>query len=839
MKMKNSPLSTPAAGAAHPYFRLLFSLLSLPILRRYAAVFRFSLFAFHFSFFIFHSSLFTFSAFAQWDRQPWQAYWLQSGQPEPVHSYGVHLFRKTFSLAQKPEQFRVLVSADQRYELFVNGERVALGPGRGDLFHWKYDTIDLARWLQPGKNAVAAVVWGQGEDTPLAQMTSGHTRFILQGETPASQLINTDTTWRWKRNEALSPISFTFTQQGERYVVGYYVAGPGDRVEAARYPWAWEQTDYDDSGWQRPGLAGRGSPRPLNGSGIHMLVPTDIAQVERRPQRIPSLRTSTLPGLPASFPKTPTTITFPANRRDTLLLDQTVLTTGYAELLVSRGKGATITLKYAEALYYPADWVRDKGNRNEVTGKKFVGYYDQFLPDGGECRLFRPLNWRTWRYLQLIVETKEEPLELLDIRGEYSAYPFQNVARLKTDQPWLDKVMEVGDRTARLCANENYMDCPYYEQLQYAGDVRIQCLVAYYNYDDDRLARQAIRAMFNSRQPEGFTASRYPSQLFQIIPTYSLYWIGMVYDFWWYRNDPDFVKEMLVGTRSVLDFFHNHTLPDGTLTGVGWWNFFDWSASFKRGVPDFGKDGRSAHMDLLHLHALQMAAELEEGTGSAVLARQYRERAAMLMQTIRQLYWDQQRGLFADVTTKDQFSQHVNAMAVLTGVADRAGAADLMRKTLAGADMALCTIYFKYYLYLAAAQAGLANEYLSWLDEWKTQLGLGLTTWAEKPEPSRSDCHAWGCSPSIELFRTVLGIDSDAPGFAKVRIRPALGPLKKAEATINHPNGTIEVRYELNRRNWQVAVRLPEGISGTLEWEDGKTYPLQPGAQTLTLENRR
>jgi hypothetical protein len=53
------------------------------------------------------------------------------------------------------------------------------------------------------------------------------------------------------------------------------------------------------------------------------------------------------------------------------------------------------------------------------------------------------------------------------------------------------------------------------------------------------------------------------------------------------------------------------------------------------------------------------------------------------------------------------------------------------------------------------------------LDEWRSQMSRGLTTWAEKQEPTRSDCHAWGASPNIEVYRIVLGIDTDAPGLVK------------------------------------------------------------------------
>ncbi len=112
-------------------------------------------------------------------------------------------------------------------------------------------------------------------------------------------------------------------------------------------------------------------------------------------------------------------------------------------------------------------------------------------------------------------------------------------------------------RGARLCAFETYFDTPYYEQLQYVGDTRIQALISLYMTGDDRLVRQAISHFDLSRIPDGITASRYPSSLGQYIPTFSLLWVAMVHDYWMHRDDPAFVRDLLPGVRGVVGWFES------------------------------------------------------------------------------------------------------------------------------------------------------------------------------------------------------------------------------------------------------------------------------------------
>ena len=180
------------------------------------------------------------------------------------------------------------------------------------------------------------------------------------------------------------------------------------------------------------------------------------------------------------------------------------------------------------------------------------GLTDSFLPDGGPDRYFQTLWWRTWRYLDLDIQTADEPLQLDSLTANFSAYPFKELATFDAPEADLAKIWEISWRTARDDAHETYMDTPYYEQLQYVGDTRVQALISYAVTGDGRLARQALEAFDESRTPEGYTRSRYPSSLPQTTPSFSLRWIGMEHDYWLYQPDPGQVRHALTGTRAVL-----------------------------------------------------------------------------------------------------------------------------------------------------------------------------------------------------------------------------------------------------------------------------------------------
>jgi hypothetical protein len=163
-----------------------------------------------------------------------------------------------------------------------------------------------------------------------------------------------------------------------------------------------------------------------------------------------------------------------------------------------------------------------------------------------------------------------------------------------------------------------------------------------------------------------------------------------------------------------------------------------------------------------------------------------------------------------------------------------------MKKVLYDSTLSQATFYYRFYLTRAMVKVGMGNLYYSQLTPWRDMLKMGLTTFAEKPDPTRSDCHAWSASPEYDFLATICGIMPDAPGFGKVRIAPALGALREVKGTMVLPGlpekgGDHTIAVSLKRAGkdgLQGYVILPENLNGRFIW-NGKEIPLHGGKQQI------
>jgi alpha-L-rhamnosidase len=752
-------------------------------------------------------------------KEYWDASWITHPTAN-LKEYGVYHFRKSFSLAERHEKFIVHVSADNRYRLFVNGKAVCFGPARGNIQHWFFETMDLAPFLNAGSNVISAEVWNFGEYIPVAQITQ-KTAFILQGNSETEKIVNTDESWKVIQNKSYQPIGSGATNLGE-----YIVVGPGDKVDGNNYPWNWQDLTFDDTDWLRARDLENGRAKGLGTGTTWDLIPREIPFMEETLIRFSSVRREEGIKVSESFLRGTESLTIPARSKVTILFDQGYETVAYPEISVSGSNGSEIELIYAEALY---DNKGNKGNRNEIEGKKIKGSMDIFKVGSTNNQTFRPLWFRTFRYVQMNIKTADSPLTITNFQSVFTAYPFKENASFKCSDPELSKIWEVGWRTLRLCSNETHYDCPYYEQLQYVGDTRIQCLISAYVSGDDRLTRQAIQAFNRSRFYEGLTVSRYPTNDMQVIPPFSLFWTNMVHDYWMHYTDTAFVKSMLFGIENVLHWYEERIDPKtGMLGPTPYWNFVDWPKEWpwsmvvnSGGVPRGGAEGGSSILSFQLAYALNEAAELFQYFGRDAKADYYKKMAGRISAATVKLCWDNSRMLMANTPEMDEYSQHANIMAILSNAPLPIDAKELIDRVSKDETIIQATVYYRFYLLQAMKKAGLADQYVEMLGPWRDMLHLGLTTFAEKPEPSRSDCHAWSASPNYDLLATVCGIEPAGPGFGSVKIEPHLGSLQWIEGSMPHAKGMIRVKFSKNAAGGlEGEIELPAGLRGTFVYKN-------------------
>jgi alpha-L-rhamnosidase len=792
------------------------------------------------------------SAALDWNRQGiWPCKWVTcvGAQQTPF----VCAFRLPFTL-ETETVIRVHVTADERYELFLDGVRVARGSERGDRDHWYFETYDLA--LGAGTHMLVARVWALGEQAAFAQMTVAPGFLLSPQEEAHIALLGTGVA-AW---EAKVLGGYTFTDPIIAWGTGANII-----IDGKTFDWDFERGAGD--GWL-PAATGRDGADALRINDYwptHLLRPATLPPMLDEPRHIGKVRL--VAALPVDGPLETHSIPIhdadnlpdeaevwqrlidgldplelPAHARRRVLIDLENYVCAYPELVVSSGEAGVIRVNWQESLYEDAR-KSVKGNRDEIEGKHFVcvwhikdGVGDTFLLDGGEHCRYETLWWQCGRYVEIVIETAEQPLTIENFTLRETRYPLEPESRFEASDPQLNAVIPLATRALQMCSHETYMDCPYFEQLMYVGDTRLQALLTYTLTRDDRLPRKALRMFDASRLPNGLTQSRYPTRVFQIIPPFSLWYVAMLHDYALWRGDLDFIHTLLPGARGVVDHFLARRNAEGLVVAAHGWNCWDWVPAWDSGVPPDGADGVSGLQNWQLALVLSQMAELEAAVGEPEMALRAHRLAEDLAAAIQHAFWDEERGLFADDRAHSRWSEHSQCLAILSGQLPPEQQDRVAQGLLSAPDLERTTIYFTHYLFETFTKIGRPDALLKRLELWYELETLGLKTTVEMPEPTRSDCHAWGAHPVYHYFASLLGIRPASFGFETVRIAPQLGTLTHAKGVLAHPKGDIEVGLHLEESGLVGHVILPEGLTGEFHYA-GEQLSLQAGRQEIDLRD--
>lgn len=763
-------------------------------------------------------------------------------------------FRRAFSADGSTLRFHV--SADERFILLLDGEVIARGPDRGDPNLWFFQSYETQPG--PGEHVLEAVVWKLNPgQAPNAQM-SWRLGFVLAAEGHYSDALTTGiAAWEVGRltgtemTRAKYPMNFVGAQCAVR--------GTG-------------LLDERPSVWEKPVVVR--APIVSDGYGAErksgwLMYPSQLpAQVARsiRPGRCVAVDAQAFvtngyysaaardwgsnavyraesgcdPRRDAfdALLKDGRALTIPPHTRIRFLWNLGDYFCAYPELETAGGRGATVAWGWAESLYLGDcfDWhtvVTDKvrkglGNRNDFAGKYFYGMTDVYRPDGrGKGRFTTPW-WRCGLYCQLEVATDEEPMVLTRIGLSETRYPFDPEAYFRCDDESLEAIGRLCQRGLQMCMHETHMDCPYYEQQMYGGDTRLQLLMSQVLSPDDALNRQALRLFEVSQRDSGLVSMDHPTACLVESTSFSQYWAMMHGDYALRRNNPTWLRARMPSVRKLLFALEDLVGPTGLQRGAPGWHFVDWVPEWPKGTAPGHEAGESSVDSLLYLLTLRKAIVAEEALGETELAARWRRRAEMLAARIRESFWCEARGLLADTPARKSFSEHAQALAILSDAFTAEQAARATEALSADEDLTRCTVSFSSYLFEAYFKMGRADLFLRKLGPWRDYVKMGLRTPLEGPGDARSDCHAWSSNPIYHFHTGLAGVNPAGPGFESVRIAPCPGPLSRIEAKTATPHGYVltDLRFADGRVTGTIV--LPPGLSGEFVWRD-RRQNLNPG----------
>ena len=266
-----------------------------------------------------------------------------------------------------------------------------------------------------------------------------------------------------------------------------------------------------------------------------------------------------------------------------------------------------------------------------------------------------------------------------------------------------------------------------------------------------------------------------------------------------------------------MAFFRSRLQENGFVGQIPPWSMVDRIPGWEGGEPPAIADGESTYLTCLFIYALDAAVRLHTEVGVPLDADRWRILAEDLRHAVREQAWSEREGLYLEGPGRefDTFSQHVQAMAILSGTATAAQMQRIMERLTA--DPGLHRMKFMQSFYLARALQA-AGGYAAFGDHvlalWREALSKNLSTWPEYPDPTRSDCHAWSSWIAADFVRYGLGVLPYQPGFQEILISPRTEIGLYARGWAPTPWGRVSVDWRKDRDSGDVYLyaTAPEGV---------------------------
>ena len=715
-------------------------------------------------------------------------------------------FRKTFDLSSKPTIALLRLFADARYILWVNGTYVDRGPARFQPNGPEYDTIDITRFLKPGKNAVALLVAGNLSGGKVMSHKPGVTAFL---ESDGKIVWKTDTQWKWSDSTRYRKTSADWANLGDTLIDA--------RVEDGD----WTTADYNDSGW-KPVVAVSGS---------------DWGHLTAR--RIPMLAEKEVPFTFQGGAILPVTL----QQGQKLEFTTGRIVQAYPLISLTAEAGTELTIEP-----YGVHYTAKAGPQTHFTlDTRGITKGAVAVTKGSVTITGFKLVERLYPYERLASFQSDDPF--LNRLWEICARSCEVLSE--------DSYVDCADRE-----RVEWMDDtpPGYDitRTAMAGPAGVDGKKV---YSDPRLLQELIRRTALTLQPAGWVKAHTCSDRFDIhakMEDRACDWVEGIRLYYEATGDGAALKEIWPAVTSQMEYFLSKRTPKGLVSMRDWVVWHN---------PTGYLIGQGTPVNCFVCRALADASAIGVVVGDTQAAERYASASHDLKQAINRELWDERSGsyfggfftaeeIIASNSGKNFFTSReplgkqltngffrptleANIFALDRGVVPEERKKQVQEAILSevqGKQHVGGGIMTAYYLFKelygldrleldALILKMMRNNYKKIVSSpWEC-------SWEEYG--SGSHAHIYGMYPAYFLSAYVLGVRRDAPIVEKkLLIEPHLGDLKEAKGTVVTEFGPVNVSWKKEGVTLRGEITLPEGVATTL------AFPRKDGIKSIQADGK-
>lgn len=717
----------------------------------------------------------------------WKASWI-----EPLHDTALQIpapmLRKEFTVSKPIASARAYVTSHGFYELSINGKKVGdqvLTPGwTAYQKRLQYQVFDITQHLQPGPNAVGAMLgdgWYRGQ---LGWMYNwgvwGKTLGLLcqleiRYADGTKDIVVSDNSWKSTNN---GPIVLNSIYDGETYDARKEING-------------WDRPGFNDNGW----TAVRVAEHPMD-----VLIATETVPV----QKIEELK-------PTRIFRTP---------KGTLVADMGQNMVGWIRLNVRGPAGTTVTIRHAEVLDKYGEFYTENLRAADATMK-----YILKGSAGGET--YEP-RFTFFGFRYIAVDGFPGELRPENVTGVVIHSNMKPTGTFECSNPLVNQLQH----NIVWGQKGNFLDvptdCPQRdERLGWTGDAQAFCRTAAFNMNVAAFFAKWLKDLAADQYPDGRVPFVIPDVIRNNSGT-SAGWgdVATIAPWTMYQvyGDRKFLEDQYPSMKAYVDYIHrtagesylwkkgsvfgdwlyykprmeSHTEPDGyTNPDMIATMFYAYSSKLlSLAAKELGKtDDEKKYMDIF-------------GKIKEVFNREYVSPSGRIASDSQTAYvLALMFGLLPD-DLRPKATQHL--------VNDIKSRGNHLSTGFLGTPY-LCHVLSDNGQTSVAYDLLLQETYPSWLFPVK----MGATTiwerWdGQKPDSTFQDVgmnsfnhYAYGAVGDW-MYRVVAGIEIGQPGYKVIRIQPRPDPrLTFARATYESVQGQIASGWEIRDGRLNVRIRIP------------------------------